>query len=435
MLSRLQFAAATMFHFIFVPLSMGLAVLIAIMETRYVRTGDQNLKRLIKFWGKIFIATFVVGVVTGLTLEFQFGTNWSRYSAFVGDVFGSLLAIEVLATFFLESTFIAVWIFGWDRVSPRVHLAAIWLVAIAAVNSAFWILTANAWMQNPVGYVIRNGRAELVDFLHVIFQWFAILEVIHTVAAAFVVAGFFVLAVSAYQILRRHHVELFTYAFKVALVFTFINAVIVAAEGDFHAKIVAAKQPAKLAAMEAQWETESWAPMVLFQIPDVENERNIVNLVRIPGALSILAYYYPSAVVKGLKDFPPEDRPPVALTFYSFRLMVLLGFYFPILTFFGLLRWRRIAESRRYLKVVLYSLPLPFIAVQVGWIVTEVGRQPWIVYNLVRTRDAVSPIAASQVAVSLVAFVLVYSLAGLIAAFVITRFVRRGIPDQSESHH
>src|SRR5512137_214871 len=213
LLSRLQFAAATFFHFLFVPLTLGLSILIAIMETIYVRTGDEDYKRMAKFWGKIFLVNFAVGVVTGITLEFQFGTNWSRYSRYVGDIFGSLLAIEASVAFFLESTFIAVWAFGWNKLSPKAHAVTIWLVAVASSLSAVWILIANAWMQHPVGYTIRNGRAELTDFIAVVTQPFAIHEIIHTVSAAYILSAFFVMGISAYHLLRKQNTSFFTKSF------------------------------------------------------------------------------------------------------------------------------------------------------------------------------------------------------------------------------
>lgn len=217
-LSRLQFAVATYFHFLFVPLTLGLSILVAIMETLYVRRGDKDYLRAAKFWGKLFLINFAIGIVTGITLEFQFGTNWSRYSAYVGDIFGSLLAVEATVAFFLESTFVAVWFFGWKKLSPKAHLACIWIVAAASNISAYWILTANAWMQHPVGYVVRNGRAELADFFAVLAQRWAILTFVHTIGGAYILAGFFVLGISAWHLLRRNEVALFTKSFKVALV-------------------------------------------------------------------------------------------------------------------------------------------------------------------------------------------------------------------------
>ncbi len=426
MLSRLQFAAATFFHFLFVPLTLGLSILVAIMETVYVKTGDEEYRRMARFWGKIFIINFAVGVVTGITLEFQFGTNWSRYSRYVGDIFGSLLAIEATLAFFLESTFLAVWIFGWNRLSPRLHAVCIWLVALASNLSAVWILIANAWMQHPVGYVLRNGRAELDNFLAVVTQPFAFQIFLHTVSGAYILAGFFVMGVSAYHLLRRQNLSFFTKSFRLALGFALIFSLAELVQGHYHAGEVAKIQPTKLAAMEAFWETKAGAPQVLFAIPDEKNERNLVEFGQIPGLLSILAYHTPTATVKGLKDFPKEERPPVTLTFVAFRLMVGLGLLFVVLTVWGWFKRHKLESSPALLKVMLYAMPLPYIALQAGWIVTEVGRQPWIVYGLMKTSDAVSPIAASQVAVTLVAFIAVYGLLGAVAFYLVSKHARRG---------
>ncbi len=426
MLSRLQFAAATFFHFIFVPLTLGLSVLVAIMETIYVRTGNEEYRRMAKFWGKIFIINFAVGVVTGITLEFQFGTNWSRYSRYVGDIFGSLLAIEATLAFFLESTFLAVWIFGWNRLSPKLHAVCIWLVALASNLSAVWILIANAWMQHPVGYVVRNGRAELDNFLAIIFQPFAFQIFFHTVSGAYILAGFFVMGISAYHLLRRQQTEFFTKSFRLGLTFALIFSIAELLQGHYHAGEVAKIQPTKLAAMESFWETKANAPQVLFAIPDEKNERNLVEFGQIPSLLSVLAYHTPSATVKGLKDFPKEERPPVALTFVAFRLMVGLGVLFVVLTVWAWLKRHKLEDSPGMLKVMLYAMPLPYIALQAGWIVTEVGRQPWIVYGLMKTSDAVSPIAVSQVATTLVAFIAVYSLLGAVAFYLVSKHARRG---------
>jgi cytochrome d ubiquinol oxidase subunit I len=426
MLSRLQFAVATFFHFIFVPLTLGLSILIAIMETVYVRTGDEEYRRMAKFWGKIFIINFAVGVVTGITLEFQFGTNWARYSRYVGDIFGSILAIEATLAFFLESTFLAVWIFGWKRLSPRLHCLSIWLVAFASNLSALWILMANAWMQHPVGYTIRNGRAELTDFLAVVTQPFGFQIYFHTISGAYILAGFVVMGISAYHLLRKQHLAFFTKSFRMGLTFALIFSLAEIVQGHIHAGEVAKIQPTKLAAMESLWETQAGAPQTLFLIPDAKNERNNLEFGKIPGALSFLAYHSTGATVKGLKDFPKEDRPPVALTFIAFRVMVGLGFLFVLLTLVGWFKRNKLEASPRFLKIMLYAIPLPYVALQAGWIVTEVGRQPWIVYGLMRTKDAVSPIATSQVGITLAAFIAAYSALGVIAFYLIAKHVRRG---------
>jgi len=427
MLSRLQFAMATMFHFIFVPLTLGLSILVAVMETKYVRTGDEMYKRMTKFWGKLFVINFVLGVVTGITLEFQFGTNWSRYSEYVGDIFGSLLAIEATVAFFLESTFLGAWIFGWNVLSPKMHALCIWLVAIASNVSALWILIANAFMQNPVGYVIRNGRAELENFFTVIFNPFAWQQYIHTLSGAFTLAGFFIMGVSAYHLLKKQNIDFFTRSFKMGMVFALVFSVLVAVQGHHHAQEVTAIQPAKLAAMESLWEThEDGAPIYLLVVPDEKNEKNAIELFGIPGALSFLAHGSFNTPVQGLKDWPAEERPPVMLTFLSFRAMVGIGTLLPILCIWGFLRRNKLTETPRLLKAMLFAIPLPYIAIEAGWVVAEVGRQPWIVYGLMKTSEAVSPIVTSQVAFSLVALTLLYALLGAVDIYLLFKFAKKG---------
>ncbi len=314
MLSRLQFAAATIFHFLFVPLTLGLSVLLAIMETVYVRTGDEEYRNMARFWGKIFLINFTVGVVTGITLEFQFGTNWSRYSEYVGDIFGSLLAIEATVAFFLESTFIAVWALGWKRLSPKAHAVTIWLVALASNLSAIWILIANAWMQHPVGFVIRNGRAELDSLTAIITQEFAWQTIVHTVSAAFILSGFFVMGISAWHLLKKQQVSFFKKSFRIAVGFALLFTIVEVVQGHMHGGEVARLQPEKFAAMESVWETTKAAPQYLFVIPEPDKERNLVEFGAIPGALSLLAFHDSSAEIKGLKDFAPADRPPVMIS-------------------------------------------------------------------------------------------------------------------------
>jgi cytochrome d ubiquinol oxidase subunit I len=425
-LSRLQFAAATFFHFLFVPLTLGLSILIAILETRYARTGDQEFYRAARFWGKIFLINFVVGIVTGITLEFQFGTNWSRYSAYVGDIFGSLLAIEASVAFFLESTFIGVWIYGWKRFKPKTHALAIWLVAGASNVSAFWILIANSWMQHPVGYAIRNGRAELTDFMAVVTQPFAWHTIVHTLSGAYILTAFFMMGISAWFLLRKKEVSLFTRSFKLALTFGLIFSLVAVIHGHYNAGEVAATQPTKLAAMESLWETQKNAPIYLLAIPDPDNERNALEIGRLPGLLSLLAFHSSAAEVKGLKAWPKEERPPVLLVFSAFKIMVGLGSLFVLLMIIGWFLRNRLLEAPWYLKIMLYAIPLPYIAVQAGWAVTEVGRQPWIVYGVMKTAQAASPVAASQVGISLTAFIVVYGIIALFYLYLLRRTVLNG---------
>jgi cytochrome d ubiquinol oxidase subunit I len=425
-LSRLQFAAATMFHFLFVPLTLGLSILIAYMETKYAWSGDKNYLRMTKFWGKLFLINFVLGVVTGITLEFQFGTNWSRYSEYVGDVFGSLLAIEASAAFFLESTFIGIWIFGWKKISAKAHAIVMWLVAIAGNFSAVWILIANGFMQNPVGYDIRNGRAELTDFLAVITNKHGLLEIIHVVPASLLLGSFFVMGISAYHLLKKQHTEVFLKSFRIALVVGLVSSLTVGLTGDMHGVNLSKTQPAKLAAMESHWETRAQAPIVMFAIPDETQEKNKIEIGSIPGLLSFLGFHDFNAEVIGLQDIPKQDRPPVLPTFVGFRTMVGLGTLFILLMIYGWIRRNKLLESPNFLKIMLWSIPLPYIAMEMGWVVSEVGRQPWIVYNLMRTSDAASPIAGTQVMVSLTAFILVYGLLGAVGFYLMAKSVKEG---------
>ena len=429
-LSRLQFAVATYFHFLFVPLTLGLSLLIAIMQSLHLRTGNEEYRAMAKFWGKLFLINFVIGVVTGITLEFQFGTNWSRYSRYVGDIFGPLLAIEATVAFFLESTFIAVWAFGWKRLSARVHTLSIWLVAIASNISALWILIANSWMQSPVGFVVKKGRPVLNDLVAVVTQPYAILTILHTLAAAYVVTAFFVMGISAYHILRKQHGSFFLRSFRIGLILGLISSLFVLAEGHMHAAMLAGAQPAKMAALETHWETSTYAPVYILALPDQENSRNSIQIGAIPGALSMLAFHTPSAEVKGLRDIPAEERPPVAPVFFSFRLMVTLGLLFALLAIVAWFKRNKLESSPLLLRILLYAIPFPYITCALGWTVTELGRQPWIVYGLMKTTDAVSPVAASQVGISLVAFVLVYSLLGIAAFALMARSARQG-PQQT----
>ena len=428
-LSRFQFAMTAIFHFIFVSLTLGLSILVAWMESRYVATGDETYLRMTRFWGKLFLINFAVGVVTGLTMEFQFGMNWAEYSKYVGDIFGAPLAIEALAAFFLEATFLGLWVFGWNRVSPRVHAAAIWIVAFAVNLSAFWILFANGWMQNPVGYTIQNNRAELVDFAAFLTNAYSWLKFFHTILAGYVVGAFFVLGISAWHILRGNNTDLFKRSFKAAATFGLASAFLLIVIGDFHGAEVGKVQPTKLAAMESLWETQRAAPFYLLLIPDPKNERNAVEMFGIPYMLSLLAHKDPHAEVKGLKSFPKEDRPPVMETFVSFRLMVGLGFLFFLLSALAAwLSWRdRIESCPVLLRVLPYVIPLPYLAAQLGWVVAEVGRQPWIVYGVLRTKDAVSKgIDPSQVLFTLLGFFVFYSLLGAIDLYLLVKYARRG---------
>ncbi len=434
-LSRLQFAVTCMFHFIFVPLTLGLSIMVAYMETKYVRTGDETYLKMTKFWGKLFLINFALGVVTGITMEFQFGMNWAEYSKYVGDIFGAPLAIEATVTFFLESVFIGLWIFGWNKVSKKVHATAIWLVAIATNLSGLWILLANGWMQHPVGYVLRNGRAEMVDFLAVATNLNGWLKFFHQILSGYTVAAFFVMGISAWHLLRNNETDFFRRSFKMGALFGLVSTILVAASGDFSAIEVAKSQPAKFAAMESLWETQKGAAMHLLLLPDAKNECNSLEAASIPCMVSMLAFHDANAEVKGLKEFPPDLRPPVLPTFFSFRLMVGIGTLLMFLALMGvvLAKKQKLEAVPLFLKIMVFAIPLPYIANQLGWIVAEVGRQPWIVYGVMKTSDGVSKsLSTPQVAFSLVGFILLYGLLGVIDIYLLIKYAKKG-PDNDLS--
>ncbi|HEY6837241.1 MAG TPA: cytochrome ubiquinol oxidase subunit I [Geobacteraceae bacterium] len=431
-LSRLQFAVTSMFHFIFVPLTLGLSMMVAWMETRYVLSGDELWLRMAKFWGKLFLINFALGVVTGITMEFQFGMNWAEYSKYVGDIFGAPLAIEATVAFFLESVFIGVWIFGWKKISKPMHAAAIWIVAVATNLSGLWILLANAWMQKPVGFVLKNGRAEMVDFLAVVTNPYGLIKFGHQIVSGYTVAAFFVLGVSAWHLLRKNEIDFFKRSFRQAAVFGLVSTILVALIGDFHAVEVAKTQPTKFAAMESLWETQRGVGMNLLLLPDVKKECNSIEGLCIPNMVSMLAFHDPNAEVKGLKAFPPELRPPVTPTYLSFRLMVGLGFFFILSCIVALYlsRKKNLEEYRLFLSILVFVIPLPYLANQLGWIVAEVGRQPWIVYGVLKTTDAVSKaITTPQVLASLIGFVLLYGGLGAIDIYLLNKYAKQGPDD------
>jgi cytochrome d ubiquinol oxidase subunit I len=428
-LARFQFAMTAIFHFLFVPLTLGLAPIVAFMETRHLTTGNEKYERMAKFWGKLFIINFALGVVTGLTMEFQFGMNWARYSAYVGDIFGAPLAIEAFAAFFLESIFIGLWIFGRGRISKKLHVASIWIVAFAVNLSAFWILFANGWMQHPVGYEIQNGRAIMTDFTVFLTNSYSWSKFLHAMLAGFATASFFVLGISAWHLLRKNETEVFTSSFKIAAVFGLASSFLVFVMGDFAGGEIAKVQPEKLAAMESHWETARNVPFYLVVLPDEENSRNAVELFGIPGMVSFLSFKDFNAEVKGLRDWPKEDRPPVLPVFAGFRLMVGLGMLFMLLSavsvyiaFTG-----RAGRWSWFLKLLPFVIPLPYIAAELGWIVAEMGRQPWIVYRVMRTTDAASPsVGSGQIMFTIISFVFIYGLLAALDIFLLAKSARKG---------
>src|SRR6185369_412054 len=435
-LSQLQFAATCMFHWIFVPLTLGLSIMTAWMETKYVTTGDETWLRMTKFWGKLFLINFALGVVTGITMEFQFGLNWAEYSRYVGDIFGAPLAVEATVTFFLESVFIGVWIFGWQKVSKKVHATSIWLAAIGTNLSALFILQANAWMQSPVGFAVRNGRAEMTDPLAVFFNPYGLIKFSHTLLSVYALAAFVIMGVSAWHLLKKNEVDFFRRSLKFAAVWAFVASMIVGISGDFHAIKIATVNPAKFAAMESIWETKKSAEMCLLLLPNASMECNAVEAFKIPGMLSFLAFHDTNAEIKGLKDFPAELRPPVTPTFLSFRLMVGMGTFMILASLAGiyLSRSRKFIENRIFLTLMVFAIPVPYLAEQFGWLVAELGRQPWIVYGVMKTSAAVSKsITVTQVALSLLGFTVLYGLLGAVDIYLLVKYAKKG-PDKDLSN-
>jgi cytochrome d ubiquinol oxidase subunit I len=427
-LSRWQFAVTSMFHFIFVPLTLGLSILTAYMEWKYVKTGDRIWLSMAKFWGKLFLINFALGVVTGITLEFQFGMNWAEYSKYVGDIFGAPLAIEATLAFFLESVFIGLWIFGWNKVSKKTHAIAITMVAFATNLSAVWIILANGWMQHPVGYVLRNGRAEMDDFMALLTNAYGWTIFAHTLSSAYILAAFFIMGISAWHLLRNNQQDFFSRSFRLASGFGMIALVLLLVSAERSAVNMARNQPEKLAAVEAQWETMKGAPYNLLSIPIVSEERSI-ELISVPKLLSLLAFQNPDAEIKGLKAFNKEDRPPVTPLFYAYRLMLAIGLMMAVLAIMGWSYSRKgiLEEKKSFLKLMVLAIPLPYIAIQLGWLVAEVGRQPWIVYHVLRTSAGVSKsIDVVQVAGSLVAFTILYTALGAIDIYLLARLARKG---------
>jgi cytochrome d ubiquinol oxidase subunit I len=357
--------------------------------------------------------------------------NWAEYSKYVGDIFGAPLAIEATVAFFLESVFIGLWIFGWDKVSRKVHALSIWIVALASNLSALWILLANGWMQHPVGYVLRNGRAEMVDFTALITNPYGLVKFVHTVLSGYMVASFFVMGIAAYHLLKGNQIEFFKRSFKIGATFGVIASIFIFLTGDYSSVVVAKTQPAKFAAMESIWETRQGVGMNLFLFPNEEGECNAVERFCIPNMVSILAFHTPNAEIKGLKEFPRDLRPPILPTFLSFRLMVGLGTLMVLASLLGfvLSRWGKLEDRTLYLKFMLLAIPLPYLAAQLGWIVAEVGRQPWIVYGVLKTADAVSrSVSVAQVVGSLAGFTLLYGGLGVIDIYLLAKTAKRG-PD------
>lgn len=413
-LSRLQFAITIAFHYIYPPLSIGLGVFMVITEGMYLKTKDKFYEQMTKFWVKVFALTFAIGVATGIVMEFEFGTNWATYSRFVGDVFGSALAAEGIFAFFLESGFLAVLVFGWDKVGPKMHFFSTLMVALGSMFSAIWIVVANSWMQTPAGYHIVgegiNARAEITDFWAMVLNPSSVDRLLHTISGCWLAGAFLVISVAGYYLLKDKHIRFAKSSVKIALVMALIASLFQLFTGHQSAVGVAKNQPAKLAAMEAVFDDQTNAPLYLFGWVN-EDKQEVKFGIAIPSMLSYLIGWDANTKVTGLNSFPEDERPPVNIVFQAYHLMVAIGFMLIAISVLGVFLWWKgtLFKHRWLLWIFVFSVLLPQIANQVGWITAEVGRQPWIVYGLMKTSEGLSKaVQAGQVWYSLIMFTLIY---------------------------
>ena len=434
-LSRLQFAFTIAFHYIYPPLSIGIAVNLVIMEGMYLKTKDKFFENMTKFWVKVFALTFAIGVATGIVMEFEFGTNWATYSRFVGDVFGSALAAEGIFAFFLESGFLAVLVFGWDKVGPKMHFFSTIMVSLGSMFSAVWIVVANSWQQTPAGFHIVgegiNARAEITDFWAMVFNPSSVDRLLHVVSGAWLAGAFLIISVSAYYLLKDRHIRFAKASIKIALVVVMIASLFQLFTGHRSAVGVHENQPAKLAAMEAVFDDQTNAPLYLFGWVDEDNQK--VNFgVTVPGMLSYLIGFDTNTKVTGLNSFKEEDRPPVNIVFQAYHLMVAIGFALIGISLLGIFFWWRgtLFKQRWMLWIFVFSVLLPQIANQIGWITAEVGRQPWIVYGLLRTSEGLSKaVEAGQVMFSLILFMLIYLGLFILFIYLLNEKIQHGPED------
>jgi len=428
-LARIQFAMTVGFHFIFPPITIGLAWLLVVVEFLGWRKKDELYQSIGKFFGKLLAITFAVGVATGIVMEFQFGTNWAEYSKFVGDIFGAPLAAEGVFAFFLESGFLGLYLFGRNRVSKGVHWFAILMVAVGSTISAFWIIVANSWQQTPAGFIVQHGRAELTDFWAAVFNPSTLPRFFHTVVAALITGSFFMAGISAYFLLKGKFLDFAKKSLKVSVIFGLIfSASEIFPFGHFHAREVAQTQPEKFAAIEGLYTTSTKAPLVFFAVP-TPIPPSLKGKIEIPGLLSWMAFGNVNAKIQGINEFPKDDIPPLFLTFVSFHNMVILGIYFLIIMAISvyLLYKKKLYNSKKVLKWLKWSIPLPVIACELGWIAAEVGRQPWIVYHLLRTKDALSlTVPAGDILFSIIMFFIIYLLLGILYLYLISSKMKAG---------
>jgi cytochrome d ubiquinol oxidase subunit I len=438
-LARWQFGITTLYHFIFVPVTIGLAICVAVFQTRWHRSGEERWLRSTRFWGKLMLISFALGVATGIVQEFQFGMNWSSYSRFVGDIFGAPLAMEGLAAFFVESTFLGLWIFGWGRLSKRVHLACAWLVAGSTALSAYFILAANSWMQHPVGYEIADGKAKLTNIAAVLFNNTAIYAFAHTILAALLTAGMILIAVSAWHLRRGRETAVFGGAMRLGLPMVVVAAVVTVIVGHFNGILMTHQQPMKMAAADAVFETKDGAGLSLFATGDFKsNPEGLSRNVEIPNLLSWISTGYPRGEVEGVNNInreyqrkygPGEYAPIIAVSYWTWRAMIGCAVAMFLLAAYGwwLLRKGKLEHSKRFLKWAVPAAALPFIASATGWLFTEMGRQPWAVFGLLKTDVANSPsVSSAEVWITLIGFTLIYGVLAAIAGWVFVRTVRKG---------
>jgi cytochrome d ubiquinol oxidase subunit I len=446
-LARWQFAITTLYHFIFVPITIGMGFLVAGLQTAWYRTNKEKYLRATKFFGKLFLINFAMGVVTGIVQEFQFGMNWSAYSRFVGDVFGAPLAMEGLLAFFLESTFLGMWIFGWDRLPKKIHLATIWLASFGTLFSAYFILAANAWMQHPVGYTINveRGRAELTDIVAVLTQNTALASFFHTIPSAFLTSGAVVAGVSAWLIVRKKNVDVAPATLKVGVVTVLVSFILVGVSGDYTARVMTTQQPMKMAAAEALYETSTGAPFSLFTIGTPDGTRSVFQ-IGVPKALSFMSTGNFDGKVEGIndlqaqyqKEFGPGDYTPnIPMAYWSFRWMIGLGGLSFLIALIMLWQTRKGGLPRgRWVVPSAIALPfLPLFGNFFGWIFTENARQPWAVFGLIKTSDGVSPIvSAGSVLFTMVVFTALYGLLAVIEFGLIVKAIKLGPAPMEISH-
>ena len=430
-LSRIQFALTTLFHILFPTLTIGLSLYLVAVEFLWLRTKQEVYYRTYRFWARIFAVNFGVGVVSGIVLEFEFGTNFSQFSQRVSNVLSPLLAFEVLTAFFLEAGFLGIMLLGWEKVRRSIHFTATCLVSLGTIISAFWILAANSWMQTPAGYRLVEGKFLAMDFTEAILNPSALIRMGHMTMASLETTAFVVAGISAYFLLKGRQVFLFRRSLGIALVMASVFAPLQIFLGDVSGREVFHYQKSKLAAMEAHWETNTsgGAPFAVIALPDMKEERNLFEL-SIPNGLSLLVTHSLNGRVPGLKEVPREDRPNVVILFWTFRFMVGIGFVLLGIMVWAAVLWRRgrVYERRPFLRTLVMAHPLGFIATELGWITTEVGRQPWLVYQLMRTSEGVSPIPAGNVIWSLALFLIIFPAIGATYLYFILGTLRKG-PD------